>query len=441
MGNPPEPAFRPFAARADVDAWLARLALFGIKLGLETVTGLLDALGNPHLKYPSLHVAGTNGKGSTVAFADALLRAMGLTVGRYTSPHLEDFSERIAVAGVPVSDADLVALAGRVAAVAGDDPPPTFFEVGTVMALAHFARAAAGGPVDVAVVETGMGGRLDATNVLTPKVSVITGVSLEHAEHLGATVAEVAVEKAGIIKPGVPVVTGAEGKALAVIRATAEERGAPLYVLGEHFDVLGEGTLAYRGIRTNYTGLTLSLAGSHQRRNAALALAAVELMFPPGVAVAEATVRSALSATRWPGRLESVPGAPPVLMDAAHNPEAAAVLAAYLAEWGKGVPLWLVLGVLADKQFVQMLEPLREHVHHLILTRPDTPRGGDLPAQACVAGRMNLSMEIAPRVADAVALALKAAEAEGGRVCISGSIYTLGEARAALRVLGRPVAS
>ncbi|MBI5137048.1 MAG: bifunctional folylpolyglutamate synthase/dihydrofolate synthase [Nitrospirae bacterium] len=419
--------------RAQVDDYLDHLTLFGIKLGLDTVRALLDALGDPHTRYPAIHIAGTNGKGSCAAFLDALLGGYGLCVGRYTSPHLVDFSERITVAGRPIADADLVLLAGRVAAAARPLPqPPTFFEVGTVLALAHFAQANGGAPVDAAVVEVGMGGRLDATNVLTPAVCVITNVDLEHTAYLGTTVDQVAREKAGIIKPGVPVVTGARGVALAVIRERARELGAPLYVLGRDFGTTRAHRFSYHGIRTNYHGLTLGMVGAHQRGNAALALAALELFFPRGVAAAEPVVAKALAGATWAGRLERVVEHPPVVLDCAHNPAGAEVLGRHLAGHPHPGPLWLVLGVLADKDLDGIVAPLAPHAAHVILTAPASDRAGQPAEQARVVARRHGEVRAVPGVAAAVERAMAEARDAGGWVCVAGSVYTVGEARAHL---------
>jgi dihydrofolate synthase/folylpolyglutamate synthase len=428
--------------RADVDAYLTHLTRFGVKLGLDTIARLLAALGDPQEAFPSIHVAGTNGKGSTVAMLDALLGALGLRVGRYTSPHLSDFSERITVGGRPVGDPDLVRLtAAVVAAARGFDPPPTFFEAATALAFARFGgfggrRPGGLRPVDAAVVEVGMGGRFDATNVLTPRVSVITNVSLEHTAHLGSTVAAVAGEKAGIVKPGVPVVTGAGGEALDVVRRRAAELGAPLYVLGEDFALAGRGPYTYRGLSARYEGLAPGLAGPHQVANAALALAALELFrAEEGPAPADA-VRRALAGVRWPGRLETVGERPWVVLDCAHNAAAAGVLARHLAVTAPEAPLWLVLGVLGDRDFAAFLEPLAPLAHRLFLAAPDSPRRGDPHAQAAVAARLGLAARTFDTVAGAVDAAVGEA-APDGRVCVAGSIYTVGEARAHLRAADR----
>lgn len=433
---PPAPP-AAITSRAHVDAFLVHLTRFGVKLGLDTISRLLAALGDPHRSFPAVHVAGTNGKGSTVVMLDALLRGLGLRVGRYTSPHMLDFSERIAVQGRPIGDRALVRLAARLANAAADlDPPPTFFEAATALGFAHFAGLDGGGAVDAAVMEVGMGGRFDATNVLAPRVCVITNVALEHTAHLGPTVAAVASEKAGIIKPGTPVVTAAEGEALAMIRDRAAALDAPLYVLGERFALEGDGPFTYQGIRTRYGGLTLGLAGAHQRQNAALALAAWELFLEPAPAPPEAVARRALAGARWPGRLETVRTHPRVLLDCAHNGAAARVLAHHLSSVEPERPLWLVLGVLADKDFEAFLAPLAPLARHVLLTTPDSPRRGDLAAQAAVAARYDIGARTYPSVAAALDVATREAAADG-RVCVAGSIYTVAEARAHLRAADR----
>lgn len=416
-----------------MDAFLAHLTLFGTKLGLDTPRRLLAALGDPQQTYPAVHVAGTNGKGSTCVLLEALLRAAGRSVGRYTSPHLEDFSERIAVDGCPIADADLVRHAARVhAAALRLQAPATFFEAATAMAFLHFAEAgASGAPVDAAVVEVGLGGRLDATNVLTPRVSVITNVDLEHTKYLGATVAEVAGEKGGIVKPGVPVVTAARGEALEVVRAAAHRHGAPLFVLGEDFAVTDGAPFTYDGPGARLKDLSLGLAGPHQRENAALALAAAAEFLPEGLPDA-AALRRALAEARWPGRLETIAAAAPVLLDCAHNASAARALAAHL-DATPGGPVRLVLGVLADKDFDPIAKALGPCAARVILTAPDTPRRADLAEQARVARRHARDVTVVPGVAAAVDLAVREAAAAGGRVVVTGSIYTVGEARAHLR--------
>jgi len=419
------------ADRDQVDAYLGHLTQFGIKLGLDTVRALLAAVDAPQDRFPVVHVAGSNGKGSTVAMLDRLFCAYGLTVGRYTSPHLQDFSERICVNGQPIADVDLVRHTDTLAKVAASfDPPPTFFEAGTALALMQFANPGKSlPPVDVALMEVGLGGRLDATNVLTPRVCIITNVTLEHTDHLGATIEQVATEKAGIIKAGIPVVTAATGLALSVIRRRAEQVGAPLYMLGQDFAITQGERFSYQGIRTNYNGLKLGLAGDHQRSNAALALAALELYFPLGVAMAAHQVAATLAEANWPGRLEIAHHDPPVVLDCAHNPAGAEALGQYLKSTPHTGPLWLVLGVLADKNFSELLVPLAPHAAHLLLTAPHSERADDPQTQAQTATKLHRDVQVVRGVGAALAQAMAAAKAAGGWVCLAGSVYTVGEAR------------
>ncbi len=418
--------------RGDVDRLLHRLTRFGVKLGLERITELLARQGNPHNRYPTVHVAGTNGKGSTACFLSALFSATGQVCGRYTSPHLHDFSERICIDGVPISDEELAALTRSVLGDAldradPDAPLPTFFEAATALALTHFANR----KVDMAIIEVGLGGRLDATNVVQPQVTVITPVALDHSQQLGNSVAQVAGEKAGIIKAGVPVVTGATDEALTMIKARAAALGCPLYVLGQDFEVVGEGPFSYHGIRTNYHDLVSGLPGTHQRHNAALALAAAELCFPKGVSLPAELVQQALLGAVWPGRLEQVQDSPPVVLDCAHNPDAARTLADYLSTGPHPGPLWLVLGVLQDKDFDGVVAPLAPLASRLVLTAPACDRQGKLAEQQQIASQYG-PVQVANTVAEALALALDGARTDHGWVVVAGSLYTVGEARALL---------
>ncbi len=305
----------PHPLYQDTIEYLFALQKHGIKLGLSNSVQILDRLGNPHRKFRTVHVAGTNGKGSTSVFIAEMLRAAGYRVGLYTSPHLVDFSERIRVNNVPVPEAEVVELAQQVreecrrtAAADGSGPiQPTFFEVTTAIAFLYFARQG----VDIAVVEVGMGGRCDSTNVISPLVSVITNIDIEHTEFLGDTLERIAGEKAGIIKQGAPVVTGAaQQEVLAVFEREAGVKGTRVLRLGREFAVSAESSsgdgqvFTYRGTVAHYSALRIRLLGRHQLENAGLALAAVECLRGAGVAVDEAAVRSGLAQARWEGRLE-----------------------------------------------------------------------------------------------------------------------------------------
>ncbi len=430
MPNPPmSPALTPARALAEIDA----LEKFGIDLGLERVEVCLAALGNPHRQVPCVHVGGTNGKGSTAMLLSAALTACGLRTGLFTSPPLEFFGERIRVDGELLPDA---AVPDLYRAVRNAAPPGmTQFEIITAMALLHFARVG----VDLAVVEVGLGGRLDSTNVVAPEVSVITNVGLEHCEHLGVTVAEIAGEKGGIVKPGIPLVTSAQGEALSVLEQLAAARGAPVYVLGREFrsEPTGPGLLDYRGLHTRWDGVVYRLRGAHQADNLAVALATLEVLTIRGWNLPEEAVRRGIAAATWPGRLEECGSAPTVLLDGAHNPHASRVLAAALRDEFRYRRLWLVLGILGDKDAHSILADLAPLADRLVLTASASLRAlaaGDLTAAARQYTRVDAVS--VPGVAAALDWALSEAGPDD-LVCVTGSLTTVGEARGHLRRLGR----
>ncbi|HSA96346.1 MAG TPA: folylpolyglutamate synthase/dihydrofolate synthase family protein, partial [Acidobacteriota bacterium] len=342
---------------SETRAYLGHLEHFGVKLGLENIAMLLLALGNPQNRFLAIHVGGTNGKGSVSAMLDAILRAHGLRTGLYTSPHLARVEERIRVDGRMIAPrrfrerlAALKAVIDRLMAERKLVYHPTYFEVLTALAFVEFAERA----VDVAVLEVGMGGRFDATNVVRPLVSVITTIAMDHEKHLGTTLAKIAFEKAGIVKPGIPVVCGVRAReALREIRRVARERGSPLT------EVFGKGrTLETRrtaaGFRFVYAGergryaFTPGLAGRHQGANGATAIAATELLSHVWKPLDKAKVIAAIRATRWEGRLETVRSRPLVLLDGAHNVEGVAALAAHIRDVVRR-PVILVFAAMHDK--------------------------------------------------------------------------------------------
>lgn len=408
-----------------------RLQRFGIKLGLETIGAMLAALGHPENRLRCIHIAGTNGKGSVAAMLSRILTTAGYTVGRYTSPHLERFNERICINEQPVDDAQVVEACRRVFAI--DDLPrqPTFFEFTTAMALDQFARQ----KVQWAVIETGMGGRLDATNILQPALSVITNISLEHRSYLGHTLAAIAAEKAGIIKQNTPVVSGVRQKAAkAVIHAHAATRNAPLFQLGRDFRVRRrEGDpFDYHGLDHTWRKLLLGLPGAHQLQNAPLALAACELLQRTGmVAINEADVRSGLRETRWPGRLEVVCTAPHIVLDGAHNLMAARVLGRYLRETFKQRDITLVVGILDDKPYRSILKDLMAPCHRTIITQPKINRAMPADRLAETARTLGANVEIVPDVGDALRHAVRTSRPTDV-ICVAGSLYVVGEAKTAL---------
>jgi dihydrofolate synthase/folylpolyglutamate synthase len=402
-------------------AWLYRLeARAGMDFRLERVRDAAVRLGSPERAAPVVHVAGTNGKGSTAAMAAAVLGAGGRRVGLYTSPHLVSFRERIVVDGVPIAADEVVEGVARLRATLGDDRGLTCFEVITLLAFATFAAHA----VEVVVLEVGLGGRLDATNVVTPAVSVITNVGLDHERFLGSDVGSIAAEKAGIVKPGVPVVTGAVGEAAGVIAATAARLGSPLERRGEEFDLApGPGGLVYRSPRGTIDGLTLALAGRHQRANAALAVRALEVA--PGLAPDAAAVRAGLAAVRWRGRLEVVRASPRVVLDGAHNPAGVAVLVEEVRRLAAGRHVRVLFGVMADKAWHGMVAAIAELADELVVTRPRQPRSADPSAlAAAVADRVPVRVVEDP---EAAIRELVAASGPDDVVLVTGSLFLVAD--------------
>lgn len=409
------------------------LRRFGIVLGLDIITRMLFNLGNPQNRFACIHIAGTNGKGSIAsALANTLYQA-GHKTGLYTSPHLVRFNERIRINNAEISDDAVVDAYQAVKGARQGEREATFFEYSTAMALYAFGRAG----VDWAVIETGMGGRLDATNVITPEISVISNISMEHQEYLGRTISAVAAEKAGIIKPGIPVVTGARQKsAVARIRQRATEQSAPFYRLGEHFRVRREpksGTFTYYGIDHTWPGLQTRLTGNHQVDNAALVLAACELL-QKRHGLDFLAIRKGLKTHQWPGRLEMIKTTPPILIDGAHNLMAARHLGAFLKEQMQDRKITLVIGILDDKPYASMLRSILPHCHQAIFTRPEIDRS--LPAEILekTARPYIANRKVIADVAEAVSYAYRHTAPED-LICIAGSLYVVGEAKQALSAM------
>ncbi|MBI4690763.1 MAG: bifunctional folylpolyglutamate synthase/dihydrofolate synthase [Nitrospirae bacterium] len=507
--------------------YLYGLQKYGIKLGLDNIARLLSCFGNPQNSFRSIHIAGTNGKGSTSAMTASILQAAGLKIGLFTSPHLVSFTERIRVDGKEITESEVISLTEDIRGALRDkgntplNPPllrgelkggvmhhelnPTFFEFVTAMDFLYFKRR----NVDWAVVETGMGGRLDATNVLIPEVSIITTISYDHKEFLGNTISAIAVEKAGIIKEGIPVVCAAqENEAADIIRKRAEERSSPLYIYGKDFG----GTLrasSMDGIAFDYgdsdctiSDIFVPLTGEYQLVNACLAIKAAMLalqnmmhdtrytIYPPlspftkggskrryhessilnhasCIMHRESCIREGLAATRWPGRLEFVSDNPPILIDGAHNPSAAGVLAEtlqknFLQRYNK---LILILGIMSDKDIKGIMTPLLSIASEIILTSPQYERAAPPDILSGYAGSLGFkNIHIAPTIKTAIETAIRFVEqnncglqiadcginqlrnAERGMriekkpeirnpkslILITGSFYTIGEAKEVL---------
>lgn len=411
------------------------LGRFGIKLGLDTIQGILEELDNPQDRFRCIHIAGTNGKGSIASALSTILVASGFRVGLYTSPHLVKFNERIAIDGVPITDEAVVEGYRTVTAASRNTRQPTFFEITTAMALDAFAKS----EVDWAIIETGMGGRLDATNVVHPELSIITNISLEHQEYLGDNIGTIAREKGGIIKAGKPVVAGAEQEeARQVIGQIARDAGAPLYCLGREFSVTPrkDGSFDYAGMDKTWDGMRTSLLGEHQIDNAALTLAACEALTPAlrtmgGQALSETVIREGLASTRWPGRLECVCEDPYILIDGAHNLAAARKLAAFLSGLAKTRKLTLIIGILDDKPYSEILETLLPVCDRAVLTSPKIKRSLQPEALLSAACGLLDDIRVIPSVKDAIGHAIDTAS-PGEAICIAGSLYVVGEAKEAL---------
>ena len=395
-------------------SYLFGLEQFGIKFGLENISAIVARLGHPERAYKTVHVAGTNGKGSVTAMIDAALRAGGHHSARYTSPHLSDVSERFAIDGRPVERDALASAAADVRdaieSLRADETlevQPTFFEATTAVAFELFRRAR----VEIAVLEVGLGGRLDATNVVTPLVTAITSIAFDHQLYLGNTLAEIAREKAGIIKPGVTVVVGPlDAEAAAVIEAVAAQRGADLV----------------RTTAADVDGFAVGLAGAHQRANAAVALSVLKLLDAGGIATQQQAIAAGLAQPQWPGRLETrtLTDGRALLLDAAHNPAGAAALASYLQSGFSSRPP-LVFAAMRDKAVAEMFAALLPTVGSLVVTRASNARSAEPAVLAALAraAAPDLPIAIEPVVADALATAWRSAP----RIVVAGSIFLLGD--------------
>lgn len=403
--------------------YLASLEFHGVKLGLDNIRALMCAAGDPNRAYSSIHVAGTNGKGSVVAFIDAILRAAGYRVGRFTSPHLINVNERFIVDSRPIDDNRLDALLDRFRLLAEPlSHPPTYFEMCTAVAFQHFADER----VDAAVIEVGMGGRFDSTNIIEPTACVITNIAMDHAKYLGDTLEKIAFEKAGIIKRAVPVVVGERpGTPFDVIAARARDVGAATLLPERDFEFAPTGAplepaLDYRGKSFVLTEAPLGLAGRHQIENAALAVACIELLRNTFPAVNRDAVLKGLRDARWPCRLERVLARPPVYIDVAHNPAGVARLTESLTR------CHVVFSVSNDKDAAEMLRRIAGISATLILTAFHGPRA--MPLDMLRLHASSIPHETRTSLEDAIDAGIERATADVP-LLIVGSIFAAGQAR------------
>ncbi len=404
--------------------YLYGLQRFGIKLGLDNIHQILGRLHHPDQGYPIVHVAGSNGKGSVCAGLSSILIQAGWRTGLYSSPHLHSFTERIQIDGQAISETEAVDLIESVRAVC-DGIPVTFFEFTTAMALLHFKRR----DVEVAILEVGMGGRLDATNAVQPQVTVITPVCLDHSEYLGADLTSIAAEKAGIIKPKTPLVVGQqEPAALQVINARAEELQAPMICFGRDFTVKTvKNGFDYQGVGISLTGLESGLHGIHQHHNLGVALATAEILRSQGLDLPAISLQKGVAAARWPGRLEWWQGKRTVLLDGAHNEGGAKVLAAYLESLSVAGIRWVV-GAKATKDIATILGPVIPLVDHLYCTVPPVEEAVPVESIAQLANGAGVKACCFDDVASALASAL-ADRQQGEIVMVAGSLFLVAAAR------------
>ncbi|MGI6662294.1 MAG: bifunctional folylpolyglutamate synthase/dihydrofolate synthase [Bacillota bacterium] len=424
-------------------SWIHSTMRFGSKLGLERIRKLVELLGHPERHSEYVHVAGTNGKGSVTAMVASALSANGYRTGRYISPYLEDFRERIAVQDKMISREDLVELVGIVRPaveemVGQGEDHPTEFEIVTALAFLYYARQGC----DYVALEVGLGGRFDATNIVTPAVSVITTISLDHTDRLGNTVGKIAWEKAGIIKPGVPVVTGtSDEEALRVIRARAEGIGSPLFTVSDkrRADVTWEEVsysmegqvINIQGPAFRYENVRVPLLGRHQQANAAVAVAALEFGRPKNrdgrFRLDRSAVRHGIATTQWPGRMEVMSKHPLIILDGAHNPEGAKALRDTLVSFPKKRTV-CVVGILGDKSYKEATSLIAPLCDEVIVTKPDTPRSLDPDLLAAEVKRYLPSVTVEPDLHKALEEALKRTGQED-MLLVSGSLYLVGSAR------------
>ncbi len=415
--------------------FVTSLTKSGFNFGLGRTEELLKRLGSPHLGLKIVHVGGTNGKGSTTSMIASIIKAAGYRAGTFTSPHLHSYTERYRVNGVEITREKVAGLIAEMrchleAMVAEGFEHPTEFEVGTALALLYFSREL----VDYLVLEVGLGGAIDATNVVTPVLSVITNISMDHMDYLGDTVQKIAREKAGVIKQGIPLVTAAAGEGLEIIRETCREKNSRLIQVGRdvtwNVSSISEEGQCFNvyGHRGTYSNLTIQLLGRHQLVNAAVAVAAAEILMEKDAAINEDALRKGLAAACWPGRFDIVSREPLVIIDGAHNYEGARCLRCALEEYFPGRRQVLVIGMLEDKDRARVTSELTPGSRAVVVTRPNSPRSGNWQEIAAEAGLYVDEVYLVEDVREAVKKALCLARPED-LVCITGSIYMIAEAR------------
>ena len=405
----------------------------GIKLGLENISTVLNGLGNPQLNTPTIHIAGTNGKGSTAAFCESILRNAGYKVGLYTSPHLNHFGERIQINRIPLSENELIQLVAKVKHVVENlKIPITFFEFATAMAFLHFAEQ----ETDINVIEVGMGGRLDATSLCKGDITIITSIAKDHTSYLGTKIEEITFEKASVIKEGGTVfaIKGTK-KVHEVIKSISDIKSATAQFLGEHFVLKknpGQNSpslITYQNPNVCLKDLEISLAGGFQASNAALALSAcLHHARKSGKEISEQSIRTSLKNTSWAGRMEVISSRPTILLDIAHNPAAVKEMAKSAQKLFSYTRVIVIYGAMKDKQSDEMLQELTNFADHFILVRPNQERSENPTRFKKILKKYNTPCEVIESIPKAIRKVKQTALSDD-MVCITGSIFTVGEAR------------
>ena len=405
----------------------------GIKLGLENISTVLNGLGNPQLNTPTIHIAGTNGKGSTAAFCESILRNAGYKVGLYTSPHLNHFGERIQINRIPLSENELIQLVAKVKHVVENlKIPITFFEFATAMAFLHFAEQ----ETDINVIEVGMGGRLDATSLCKGDITIITSIAKDHTSYLGTKIEEITFEKASVIKEGGTVfaVKGTK-KVQEVIKSISDIKSATAQFLGEHFVLKknpgknSPSLITYQNPNVCLKDLEISLAGGFQASNAALALSAcLHHARKSGKEISEQSIRTSLKNTSWAGRMEVISSRPTILLDIAHNPAAVKEMAKSAQKLFSYTRVIVIYGAMKDKQSDEMLQELTNFADHFILVRPNQERSENPTRFKKILKKYNTPCEVIESIPKAIRKVKQTALSDD-MVCITGSIFTVGEAR------------
>lgn len=423
--------------------YLQGLTRFGINLGLSRIEELLARLGAPHRKgLKIIHIGGTNGKGSTTAMLAGILRAAGYRVGAFTSPHLHSYTERYTINGIQIKKAEIAALLTELRPhldqmVSAGFECPTEFEVGTALAFLYFFRE----KVDYLLLEVGLGGAIDSTNVAFPLLAVITNVAKDHLNYLGHTIREIATVKAGIIKPGIPVVTAATGTGLQVVEQVSSEKGCPLTRVGQDITwAPGDHSISGQrfsiwGQKGSYKDLEIKLLGRHQLVNAATAIGIVEGLIEKGALVGQEEIRSGLATAFIPGRLEITSHKPLTIIDGAHNYEGARSLKSALEDYFPDRDMVLVIGMLDDKERAQVVDVLVPGAKEVVVTKPDSPRSGNWQHLAGLASRHTANIYLSEDVGEALGQAQSLAGPQD-LLCITGSIYLVAEARGKLLIEG-----